>query len=242
MLHIRRHRITWLFACTALLGTSIMLAGCGAVRARRGNAKESGFLRDYSKLEHNKDFPAQEVYINPDAVWPRYDSVQIDSVTLWVNQQTGKLSANDKQMLTDTLYRALHQQLGQQFVIAEHPGERVLRLRAALTQAKGAIVPLRTVTTFVPQLRLISTAVGLSADTATTVGSATVEVEAVDSMSGVRLAAVVDSRAGTTALFSGRTFQKWGDVEAAADFWATKVTKALVKLGVRRKEGAPAVQ
>jgi hypothetical protein len=53
-------------------------------------------------------------------------------------------------MLTDTLFRALHQELGKVFTLVETAGPSTLRLRAALTQAKGAKVPLRTVTTMRP--------------------------------------------------------------------------------------------
>jgi len=36
-----------------------------------------------------------------------------------------------------------------------------------------------------------------------------------------------------------RTFQKWADVEAAANLWAARFTWQLVKHGVQRKPGAP---
>ncbi len=47
--------------------------------------------------------------------------------------------------------------------------------------------------------------------------------------------AAVDNRAGTKDIISGRTFQRWGDVQAACDFWARRIARALVQLGVRRK-------
>lgn len=215
------------------------LGGCGAVRGVRGAPKERGFLGDYSQLHKVEGYPAQLLYINPDAAWSKYDAVMIDSVTLWATKDTGKLTDDERQMLTDTLYRALHAELSKYFKIADRPGPRALRLRAALTQAKGANVPLRTITTIVPQLRLISTAVGLGADVAVTVGSATVEAEVVDSVTNERLAAAVDERVGNKALFSARTFQKWGDVEAAASYWAERAVRFLVRQGVRRKAGAP---
>jgi hypothetical protein len=138
-------------------------------------------------------------------------------------------------MLTDLVYRAMHENLGKEFRLVDRPGPDVLRLRAALTQAKGANVPLRTMTTIVPQALLLGTAVGLSADTASTVGTATVEMELLDSITGERLAAAVDQRAGTKSLLTTRTFSTWGDVEAAASFWAERTARFLVKQGVRRK-------
>ena len=142
-------------------------------------------------------------------------------------------------MLTDTLYKALYDELGKTFTLAERAGPDTLRMRVALTQAKGAIVPLRAITTIVPQLRVVSTIVGLSADVAVTVGTATVEMEVRDSITGRRLAAAVDSRAGNKALFTTRTFTKWGDVEAAEQYWSQRVAWQLARHGVQRKPGAP---
>jgi hypothetical protein len=81
--------------------------------------------------------------------------------------------------------------------------------------------------------------VGLSADVAATVGSATVEMELRDSITDERLAAAVDSRAGNKALFTKRTFEKWGDVEAADRFWSQRIAWQLARHGVQRKPGAP---
>lgn len=235
-----RHPLVRAVGIASLVAACIALAACAATREyRRGIPKQSGFLGDYSELKHNPEYPAAEVYINPDADWPSYDAVEIDSVTLWVTKERGRLTPDERQMLTDTLYTALHDQIGRYIKLTDQPGPSTIRLRAALTEVKGANIPLRTITTVVPQLRILSAAVGLSADVAETVGTATVEVALVDSITGRRLAAAVDSRAGNKALFSLRTFQKWGDVEAACNLWAQRVAWQLVRQGVRRKPDAP---
>jgi len=232
----RAIRVIWILSLVA--AAALPALGCGAVRGRRGTPEESGFLRDYSQLQPRKGYEARLVYVKPGVDWSRYDAVDIDSVTLWANRETEKLSPDERQMLTDLLYKALHEKLGAEFRLADRPGPDVLRLRAALTQAKGANVPLRTISTIVPQVLLLSTAVGLSADVAETVGTATVEAELLDSVTGDRLAAAVDQRAGTKSLFTTRTFSTWGDVEAAANFWSARVAQFLMKQGVRRKTGA----
>jgi len=209
--------------------------GCGAVRGRRGEPERSGFLGDYGQLRQREGYEARLVYIDPRTDWSRYGAVEIDSVTLWASQETVKLSREDQQMLTDLVYKAMHENLGKEFRLVDRTGPDVLRLRAALTQAKGANVPLRTMSTILPQALLLGAAVGLSADTASTVGTATVEMELLDSITGARLAAAVDERAGTKSLLTTRTFSTWGDVEAAANFWAERTAQFLVKQGVRRK-------
>lgn len=216
----------------------VVALGCGAVRGRRGAAEHSGFLGDYSKLAKVEGFPAQEAWIDPEAKWSSYDAVHIDSVMLWLHEGT-ELPEADQKMLTDLLYQKLHTELEKQFKIATAGGPGVLRLRAAITQAKGAKVVSRTISTLLPQALILGTAVGLGADTATTVGTASVEAEMLDSVTGTRLAAAVDSRAGTKRLFTTRTFSTWGDVEAATQYWAQRAARFLVDQGMVRKAGAP---
>ena len=73
------------------------------MRARSGPAPKSGFLGDYSQLRKGR--VAQEIWIKPDVNWATYDSLQIDSVTLWVNKDMGLASDQEKQMLTDVVFR-----------------------------------------------------------------------------------------------------------------------------------------
>jgi hypothetical protein len=215
---MRSNRRSRILASAALLVLATGLAACAATRERRGVPEPSGFLGStYSLLAPNADFP----------------------VTLWVDKADSKLSPEDQQMLTDTFFKAIHEAVSASFAVVDHPGAGTIRLRAALTQAKGSPVALRAITTIVPQLRVATTLVGLSADTAVTVGSATAEIELRDSITGNLLAAAVDSRAGNKALFSSRTFTKWGDVEAAQKLWAERIAWQLARHGVQRKPGAP---
>jgi hypothetical protein len=177
------------------------------------------------------------IYVNPTAQWSRYDRVDLDSVTLWASQQTNELSDKDKQMLTDTMFTELYKQLDKYFVVTNSAGSSTLRLRVALTEAEGAKVALRVVTTVVPQIRVLGAVVGLAADTATMVGTATVEMEVLDSITQQRLAAAVDERSGTKVLFAKRTFTTWGDVEAASEYWANRIAWQLARHGVQRKAG-----
>lgn len=229
-------------AAVALMLIAAQLAGCAATRGRRSAPEGSGFLRDYSQLQPREGYDAQLVYVNPGAQWATYDAVLLDSVTLWADEDTAKLSPEDRQMLADLLHRSLHRELSKQFVVVDRPTARAVRVRAALTQAHGAKIAMRTVGTLIPQALVVSTVVGLAADTAATVGAATIEAEATDAVTGERLAAVADSRAGTKAILTTRTFTTWGDVEAACDHWAQRTTRFLVRSGVRTRPGAPPIE
>lgn len=133
---MRNARNAVLLLAAVLLSVAVLSqAGCAGVRGRRDAPDQSGFLGDYSQLEPREGHEVHDVYINPDAAWKSYGSVQIDFVT------------------------------------------------------------------------------------------------------GQRLAAAVDQRAGTKSVLAGtRTFKKWGDVQAACEFWAEGLTQTLVRLGVQVRE------
>ena len=222
----------------ALITVPLLTAGCTATRGRRGTPEESGFLGDYSQLQKNPDYPAARVYIKPGVPWANYNAILIDSVGLW-GDASQSISREDQKNLTDTLFKSLYDDLSKYFKVVNQPGPNTLRLRVALTQVQGAKPVLRTISTVVPQLRVVGTIVGLSADTATTVGSATVEMEVLDSVTGERLAAGADDRAGTKVLFAGRAYTTWGDVEAACGYWSDRIAWQLTRVGVTRKPGVP---
>ena len=213
--------------CLTLVLFSASLVSC---RSTRGlvDAEPAGFLRDYSQLKKGERGEAQLLYINPNTDFSKYHAVMIDSVTLWRDTETSEVPPEAQQTLTDYLYAALHKQLSRDYEIASGPGPGVLRIRAAITEAKGAKMAANVVTGVVPQLRMATMVAGLATNTATFVGKASVEAEVTDSVSGERLLAAVDQRAGTK---SPKTlFSKWGDVEKSFDFWAQRLRARLTEL------------
>jgi hypothetical protein len=230
------HRTHVLIATLTLVGVALSSIGCGVAnptRQRRGEAVHSGFLGDYSQIKPQEGYAAQEIFINSETNWSRYEAIYIESVSLWVNEETRELPAEDQQRITDTLYQAMHEKLSEKFRVVDRPGPNVIKARMALTQAQGAKVALNVVSTVVPQVRTASTVLGLAGDTAAIVGSASVEMEARDSITNERLAAAIDARAGTKGI--NRAFSKWSDVEAICDFWAEHAREFFVKRGVRQK-------
>jgi hypothetical protein len=234
----KAHRNVWTaLAVITLAALALTSVGCGIIRPTRGrhfeDAQHSGFLRDYSQLAPREGFDAQEVYVNPDAAWHGYNAIHIESVSIWVSDEAKKPDPKDQQMLTDMLYKALSEKLGEKFKLVDHPGPGVIQLRAAFTDAKGARVALNTVTTVIPQLRAVSTIAGLGTDTAALVGAASMEAEATDAITNDRLAAVVDSRAGTKGIT--RMLFKWADVQAICDHWGERARDFFVAQGVQQK-------
>ena len=204
----------WLFAG---LVSTVVLASCATTR-QTGRATASGFLEDYTILRAGGEGEPQLIWANPDKAFSSYRAVLIDSVTVWRTESTSQLSREDQQRLADHLYAALHEELSKSFAVAKAPGPGTLRVRAAITEAKGAKVVGNAVTTVLPQFRALSTAAGLATNTQVFVGKAAIEVELRDSLSNELLVAGVDERAG------GKTLRgvggAWKDVEAAFDTWA----------------------
>jgi hypothetical protein len=155
--------------------------------------------------------------------------VLVDSVTLWSGPQLSKLKPEEKQALVGHAYEALATALGRSFTIVKAPGAGTLRVRAAITEATTSAVLPDVVATVIPQVRLVGTLIGLSANTAATVGEASGEVEVTDSLTNQVLAAGVDRRVGQRSLQG--VFGKWDDVEEAWDHWAEQLRARLVEAG-----------
>lgn len=219
---------------TALVTAAALLAACATTRQSRGVGEESGFLGDYSELRKGGEGEAQLVYFRPGVDWAKYDAIDLDSVTLWVDKKTEDVPKDEQQILTDFLYKALYDQLSKDYKMVDQPGPNTLRMRAAITEAKGSRVVLNTITSIVPQLRVLTTIGGMAAGTSVLVGKAGVEAEITDSMTGVRLAAGLDERQGTKAIRGG--IKTWSDAKLAFEFWAERVRKRLAELSGRQIE------
>jgi hypothetical protein len=212
-----------------MLAIVALLPACAPTRQPRGEVQTSGFLRDYSILEAGGDDQARLRYVNSSADFSRYQAVLIDSVALWSGPELAKLKPEEKQALVEHAYTALATALGRSFTIAKAPGAGTLRVRAAITEATSSAVAPDVVATVIPQVRLIGSLVGLSANTAATVGEASGEVEVTDSVTNQVLAAGVDRRIGQRSLRG--VFGRWSDVEEAWNHWAEQLRARLVEAG-----------
>ena len=208
-----------------------VVTGCASTQEAK-SVEKSGFLGDYSLLKEGERSTFQQgaenqallVYKNPAADWRKYRKIWLDPVTVWMSQKDSQLkevSVEDRQRLAALLWSELDQQLRKDYVMTSQAGPDVMRIQAAITEAGSSNAVLDTVTSVIPQTRLLSgmksVATGVSAFT----GSASVEVKITDSATGAILAEAVDRRGGTKSL-SGVT-NSWNDVEEAYRFWAEKM-------------------
>lgn len=200
----------------------VSLSGCASTQQAR-SVEQSGFLEDYSILKEGKSDETLLVYKNPQADWKKYQKIILDPVTVWVGKdsQLSDVSAEDRQRMADLFWVKLHEALKTDYEIVQSPGPDVLRIQAAITEAETSNPVLDTVSSIVPQLRVLTGVKGVATGVSGFTGSASVEMKITDSSDKTLLAAAVDRRGGTKNL-SGLT-NSWNDVEESFRYWAEKV-------------------
>lgn len=219
-------RITGLFLVCILIGAS----GCAATQEAK-SVEKSGFLGDYSMLKEGqrstfKEGPEDQallIYKNPAADWKKYTKIQLDPVTVWLGKDSKMkdVSVEDRQRLANLLWSKLDESLRKDYEMTSQPGPDVLRLQVAITEGEASWAVLDTVSSVIPQARLLSGAKSMATGVSAFTGAASVEFKATDADTGTLLAAAVDRRGGTKSL-RGVT-NSWNDVEEAYRFWAEKV-------------------
>jgi Protein of unknown function (DUF3313) len=220
-------RIVGLLSVCLLLGAG----GCASTQEAK-SVEKSGFLGDYSMLKEGQRSTIKEgsedqalwIYKNPAADWRKYTKIQLDPVTVWVNQKDSQLkdvSVEDRQRLAALLWSKLDESLRKDYQMAYEPGPDVIRIQAAITEAESSNAVLDTVTSVIPQTRLLSGMVSLGRGVSLFTGSSSVELKITESETGTLLVAAVDRRGGTKSL-RGVT-HSWNDVEEAYRFWAEKL-------------------
>lgn len=217
-----------------IIGTTLLLmlvmTGCAATQEAK-SVEKSGFLGDYSLLKEGQRSTISEsaedqallVYKNPAADWRKYRKVQLDPVTVWTSRKDSELkdvSVEDRQRLAALLWSKIDEALRKDYEMTSQAGPDVVHVQVAITEAGSSNAILDTVTSVVPQTRLLSGAKSLATGVSAFTGSASAEVKITDSTTGEILFEAVDRRGGTKSLM-GMT-NSWNDVEEAYRFWAEK--------------------
>lgn len=211
-----------------VLMTALAIGGCAAGQAKK--AKPSGFLGDYSGLQKGGEGQAQLVYVASQIKFSKYTKIIIDPVTIWRNADTADIPPGEALDLIDDLDDVLRITLDDHYTIVKEPGPDVLRLRVAITEAEGS-------------WRVFDGSrldddddddedrPPPSKSTRSFVGSAGVEAELLDSVSGTRVAAAIDRRVGARTLKPESS--TWDDVEDAFRYWADRLRDRLEELRKR---------
>ncbi len=155
--------------------TAALLVGCASV-----NTQPSGFLSNYEDLKPTKPGKKTLVYSAPAAT--HYHAVIIEPVCFQTNA-AAKLSPKRQTQLSESLTRDTQKTFSERYEIATEPAPGVLRLRLTVSDINRSS----------PVLNLVTTA---AAYAPLDMGAVAVEMEAVDSVSGQRVAALAAKRQG----------------------------------------------
>jgi len=219
---------TMVLLCMGIL-LACMLAACATHQAR--DVTPTTFLGDYSKLQEGGEGRALLVYINPQVDFKVYNAIMMDPVRLYASGKHGmeKLTPEDRQIILNYADAVIREQLGKDYKLVTAPGPGVMRLRVAITEAEDANVTLDTISTVIPIGLALNGLVALGTGEWSFTGSAGVEAEGLDSVSGKRLFAAVDRRTGAKVTGKGDKFDDWRTVKNAIDYWAVKLRERLAE-------------
>jgi hypothetical protein len=214
----------------AILALMLVATGCASTQEAK-SVEKSGFLGDYSLLKEGQRSTISEgaedealwVYKNPAADWRKYRKVILDPVTVWTSGKDSQLkdvSVEDRQRLSALLWKKFDESLRKDYEMTSQAGPDVMHIQAAITEAESSNAFLDTVTSIIPQTRLLAGGKSLVTGVSLFTGSSSIELKVTDSATGEILFEAVDRRGGTKSL-SG-VFNSWNDVEEAYRFWAEK--------------------
>lgn len=204
------------------------LSGCASTNQAR-NTETSGFLQDYSAFRSGDEGEAQLLYVDPSAGFGRYKQILMDPIVVYANSEDSslhKVQPDELKGLLDYFDATVREQLQADYTFVSAPGPDTMRLRIALTEARGANVLLSAASSVTPAGMALNGLKKAVTGASTGVGTVGAEMELVDAQSGKRLAAAVDQRVGTKA----SSFAEWQSAKEAFDFWAQRMKTRLAEL------------
>jgi len=188
----------------------------------------SGSLGEYDGLVTGGPDSALYRYTKPGLSLAEYTQVIIEEPEILLSDETLQRIDDDDISTVMAFAKQAGESLQEVIPVTEEPGPGVLRLRWAITDLKPASKANLATGLLIPG-RVISKALEQGTGTYLFVGQIGIEAELVDSVTGERLMAKVDTRVGANAISNvGST---WGDVEDAFDLWADRFADNLIRLG-----------
>lgn len=198
---------------TRVLGTMavalvLVLTGCA-------KTQQSGFLKDYSKLQPSPDVEGALVYVDPARPLKDYSAFIIDPVVLHFAPEAKGAGIDPETLkeLTDHFRSELGRALtGGGYRVVNAPDAGVLRIRAAITDISKTV----PVANIHPAMKM--SGVGL--------GGASMEAEGLDARTQQRVFAVVDSQTGSRlGIVSG--LQIYTHAKEVMTGWANRLVQRL---------------
>ena len=210
---------------TSCIAFAMLLSGCKSTFQER-RVEPCGFLQNTQQLWEGNKEQAKLIYIDKNVDYNKYTKILMAPVKGYGTGKKGsvtKLKVEDQKKLLNYFDAALRRELSTSYTFVDKPGQDVIKLRVAVTEAKGSKIALDTVSSVVPIGLALSSVNSLITGKHMSIGKIGVEFEALDSNSNKRLAAAIDARAGRKYTLKFDKFKKWRTAEDAFDYWAKHI-------------------
>ncbi len=176
--------------------------------------RTSGFLADYSELKPSNDIRGALVYEHPTVTLKDFSKFIVEPVAVHFAPSADGVTIDPAKLfeLAQYLRGQAVKALNEKYQVVNNSGPGVLRIRVAITGIEQSI-PLLNIH---PGTKLLG--IGL--------GGASMEAEAVDSVTGERILAVVDSQRGNRmSLFAG--LSEFSHAKQVMDMWVERFVSRL---------------
>jgi hypothetical protein len=189
----------------------------------------SGFLDDYPKFEVNEKTGAEIWFKSNEKgvlVLKPYYKILLSPIEVWLNNDASYKGINPDELkaITDYFATAIKKELGSMYPVATEPGPGVLHLRIAITNVKRS-KPKRKWYGYIPAALVVEggkkvaqSAAGKGVDLI----EATVEMEALDSITEERLVAAIDTHK-TDKIKAKKDDASWEPIREILDYWAERI-------------------
>ena len=200
-----------------------------------GDYQAKGFLSDYSKISTTKNANDSYEYIDAAVDFSKYNKLLVDRIKIFFkdDSQYKGIDPDELKVLTDYFYDAIKKAVGDAYPLVKEPGPDVLRLRIAVTDLVPNKPEASVATLVIPFAWVADAGSGVAkGETGSTVftGEASIEFEALDSVSSEQLAAYIETETGkkynwAKGVTKGVTgymnaYSKWNYTKTAMDDWA----------------------
>lgn len=221
----------------------VAVAGCAPTKQAR-TVEKLGFLKDlYPRMTEGNEEQGESllVYKNPRAALiPKgtYTKILLDPVLIYrgPGSKMEGVPQDQAQVIADTFYALIYQELSKDYEIVSKPGPNTLRIQVAMTHLEESWPTLDVISAVPAPLNVLaagSLLKTLSTGKPAFTGEAVIEAKVTDAQTGEVLRAGVDRRVGKKKL-SSESFNSWADVYDALKYWAENGRYQLCKArGVR---------
>ncbi len=221
-----------------ILLVCFILIGCATTKQAK-KVEPSGFLSPeiYAKMskgDRENLEPAMR-YAAKDVDFRKYNKIMLDPIVYFGGpKKKGEgIPPEDSQRILDYAFSKIHKAIEDSpyFEIATSPGPGTIRLQFAFVDLGQSNVTMGAISTYIPQVSLITMLATMASDKPAFTGQLGVEFKVTDSSTGKLLIAGIDKRYGGKKV--GKGTDSWKDVFNIIDYYSEVIEYRLCKLHKR---------